>query len=147
MNRLVKQEEAAPAAPPPRSLTCVVVRTNSLETARSSCSSSPRSTSSGRSATRSKVDTMASMSMRALLAATLLAAMAGCGSDERREVRLLAPAGIVSDAESVRFEQETDCRVDLRVYDSNEDLEPIAKRRDSDNRSSDRERRDSTRHR
>jgi hypothetical protein len=75
---------------------------------------------------------MASMSMRALLAATLLAAMAGCGSDERREVRLLAPAGIVSEADSARFERETDCRVDLRVYDANEDLGPIAKRRDSD---------------
>jgi hypothetical protein len=75
---------------------------------------------------------MASMSMRALLAATLLAALAGCGSDERREVRLLAPAGIVSDAASVRFERATDCRVDLRVYDPNEDLGPIAKRRDSD---------------
>lgn len=75
---------------------------------------------------------MASMSMRALLAATLLTAVAGCGSDERREVRLLAPAGIVSDADSARFEQETGCRVDLRVYDPNEDLEPIAKRRDSD---------------
>jgi hypothetical protein len=75
---------------------------------------------------------MASMSMRALLAATLLTAVAGCGSDERREVRLLAPAGIVSEADSARFEQETGCRVDLRVYDPNEDLEPIAKRRDSD---------------
>ena len=75
---------------------------------------------------------MASMSMRALLAATLLAALAGCGSDERREVRLLAPAGIVSEADSAGFEQETDCRVDLRVYDANEDLEPIAKRRDTD---------------
>ena len=75
---------------------------------------------------------MASMSMRALLAAALLAALAGCGSDERREVRLLAPAGIVSEADSARFEQETDCRVDLRVYDANEDLEPIAKRRDND---------------
>jgi hypothetical protein len=75
---------------------------------------------------------MASMSMRALLAATLLTAMAGCGSDERPEVRLLAPAGIVSDADSARFERETDCRVDLRVYDPNEDLGPIAERRDSD---------------
>ena len=75
---------------------------------------------------------MASMSMRALLAATLLTAMGGCGGDDRREVRLLAPAGIVSDADAARFEQETDCRVDLRVYDPNEDLVPIAKRRDSD---------------
>jgi hypothetical protein len=75
---------------------------------------------------------MASMSMRALLAATLLAILVGCGSDERREVRLLAPAGIVSEADSASFERETDCRVDLRVYDPNEDLGPIAKRRDSD---------------
>ena len=75
---------------------------------------------------------MASMSMRALLAATLLTATGGCGGDERREVRLLAPAGIVSDADAARFERETDCRVDLRVYDPNEDLVPIAKRRDSD---------------
>ncbi len=75
---------------------------------------------------------MASMSIRALLAATLLAALAGCGSDERREVRLLAPAGIVSDADSARFERETDCRVDLRVYDTDEDLEAIAERRDTD---------------
>ena len=75
---------------------------------------------------------MASMSMRALLAAALLTAMGGCGGDERREVRLLAPAGIVSDADAARFERETDCRVDLRVYDPNEDLVPIAKRRDSD---------------
>jgi hypothetical protein len=72
------------------------------------------------------------MSMRALLAAALLAATAGCGSDERREVRLLAPAGIVSDADAARFERETDCRVDLRVYDPNEDLGPIAERRDAD---------------
>jgi hypothetical protein len=72
------------------------------------------------------------MSMRALVAATLLAAMAGCGSNDGQEVRLLAPAGIVSEADSARFEQETDCRVDLRVYDANEDLGPIAERRDSD---------------
>ena len=70
--------------------------------------------------------------MRALFAATLVAAMAGCGSDDGQEVRLLAPAGIVSEADSARFEQETDCRVDLRVYDANEDLGPIAERRDSD---------------
>jgi hypothetical protein len=72
------------------------------------------------------------MSMRALVAATLLAAMTGCGSDDGQEVRLLAPAGIVSEADSARFQQETDCRVDLRVYDANEDLGPIAERRDSD---------------
>jgi hypothetical protein len=75
---------------------------------------------------------MASMSMRVLLVAALLSAIAGCGGEEQREVRLLAPAGIVSDADSARFERETDCRVDLRVYDPNEDLEPIAERRDTD---------------
>ena len=75
---------------------------------------------------------MASMSIRALLAVTLLTGIAGCGGDEQPEVRLLAPAGIVSEADSTRFERETDCRVDLRVYDPNEDLGPIAKRRDSD---------------
>ena len=75
---------------------------------------------------------MASMSMRALLVAALLTAVAGCGGEDRREVRLLAPAGIVSDADTARFERETDCRVDLRVYDPKEDLEPIAERRDSD---------------
>lgn len=75
---------------------------------------------------------MASMSIRALLAAALLSTIAGCGGEERREVRLLAPAGIVSDADAARFERETDCRVDLRVYDPSEDLEPIAERRDTD---------------
>ena len=70
--------------------------------------------------------------MRALAAATLLAAMAGCGSNDGQEVRLLAPVGIVSEADAARFKQETDCRVDLRVYDANEDLGPIAERRDSD---------------
>jgi hypothetical protein len=75
---------------------------------------------------------MASMSMRVLLVAALLSAIAGCGGEEQREVRLLAPAGIVSDADSARFERETDCRLDLRVYDPNEDLEPIAERRDTD---------------
>ena len=75
---------------------------------------------------------MASMSIRALLAATLLAALAGCGSDERREVRLLAPAGIVSDADAAGFERETGCRVDMRVYDTDEDIEAIAGRRDTD---------------
>lgn len=75
---------------------------------------------------------MASMSMRALLTATLLTAIVGCGGDERHEVRLLAPAGIVSDADAARFERETGCRVDLRVYDPDEDLEPIEERRDTD---------------
>jgi hypothetical protein len=75
---------------------------------------------------------MASMSMRALLTAALLTAVAGCGSEERPEVRLLAPVGIVSDADAARFERETSCRVDLRVYDPGEDLEAIAGRRDTD---------------
>ena len=74
---------------------------------------------------------MASMSARALLAATLVA-LTGCGGEEKREVRLLAPVGIVSDADSARFERETDCLVDLRVYDPGEDLGAIADRRDTD---------------
>ena len=74
---------------------------------------------------------MASMSARALLAAAL-AALTGCGGDDQREVRLLAPVGIVSDADSARFERETDCRVDLRVYDTGEDIDAIADRRDTD---------------
>jgi hypothetical protein len=75
---------------------------------------------------------MASISAQALLTAALLTVVAGCGGEERREVRLLAPVGIVSDAEADRFERETDCRVDLRVYDPNEDIEAIAERRDTD---------------
>ena len=75
---------------------------------------------------------MASMSIRALLAAALMTTVASCGGEEQREVRLLAPAGVVSDADASRFERETDCGVDLRVYDPNEDLEPIAERRDTD---------------
>jgi hypothetical protein len=73
-----------------------------------------------------------SMAARALLAATLLLALAGCADDEepRREVRLLAPAGIVDDVS--RFERETGCRVDLRVYDEDEDVDAIARRRDAD---------------
>jgi hypothetical protein len=75
---------------------------------------------------------MASMSMRALLVAALLTTVAGCGGDDQREVRLLAPAGIVSDADAARFERETGCRIDLRVYDADEDVEAIAGRRDTD---------------
>jgi hypothetical protein len=75
---------------------------------------------------------MASMSARALLAAALVSALAGCGGDQRTEVRLLAPAGVVSDADIAGFEQATDCGVDLRVYDADEDIGAIAERRDTD---------------
>jgi spermidine/putrescine-binding protein len=71
-----------------------------------------------------------SMGKRALIAAALLA-LAGCGgSEDRREVRLLAPAGLVGNV--TPFERETGCRVDLRVYDEGEDLDAIARRRDVD---------------
>lgn len=71
-----------------------------------------------------------SMGKRALAAAALLA-LAGCGGSENRlEVRLLAPAGLVGDV--TPFERETGCRVDLRVYDEGEDLDAIARRRDVD---------------
>lgn len=73
------------------------------------------------------------MSARALLAAALVAGLAGCGGDHEREVvRLLAPVGIVEDADAARFESESGCRVDLRVYDTDEDVEAIARRRDTD---------------
>jgi hypothetical protein len=70
------------------------------------------------------------MGKRALVAAVLLA-VTGCGgSDQKREVRLLAPAGLVGDVAA--FERQTGCRVDLRVYDEGEDLDTIARRRDVD---------------
>ncbi len=73
---------------------------------------------------------LGSMGKRALVAAALLA-LAGCGgSGDRREVKLLAPAGLVGDV--APFERETGCRVDLRVYDEGEDLDAIARRRDVD---------------
>jgi hypothetical protein len=73
---------------------------------------------------------LGSMGKRALVAAALLA-LAGCGgSGDRREVRLLAPAGLVGDV--TPFERETGCRVDLRVYDEGEDVDAIARRRDVD---------------
>jgi hypothetical protein len=63
----------------------------------------------------------------------VLAATA-CRGDEapRQELRLLAPAGFV-ELEDVRlFERRTGCRVDLRIYDDNEDVAAIARRRDVD---------------
>jgi hypothetical protein len=74
---------------------------------------------------------MASMSIRVVLAASLLSILVGCGGDsEAREVRLLAPVGIAKDVTG--FEHETGCRVDLRVYDEGEDVAAIAGRRDAD---------------
>jgi hypothetical protein len=71
------------------------------------------------------------MSMRPLLAAASLTVLVGCGADsETREVRLLAPVGVAENV--VGFEQETGCRVDLRVYDDGEDVDAIARRRDAD---------------
>lgn len=73
-----------------------------------------------------------SMVIRLLLAAALLLVLAGCGGeqDTRSEVSLLAPVGVAGDV--TRFERETGCRVDLRVYDEGEDLAAIARRRDVD---------------
>lgn len=73
-----------------------------------------------------------SMAVRLHLAAGLLLALAGCGGDResRAEVRLLAPAGVARDV--ARFERETGCRVDLRVYDEEEDVAGIARRRNAD---------------
>jgi hypothetical protein len=72
------------------------------------------------------------MARRLVLAAALLHVLVGCGAGEeaRREVRLLAPAGVVDDV--ALFERTTGCRVDLRVYDENEDVDAIARRRDGD---------------
>jgi hypothetical protein len=72
------------------------------------------------------------MAIRLVLAAALLLVLAGCGEeqDARSEVRLLAPAGIVEDV--TRFERQTGCRVELRVYDEGEDVTAIARRRDTD---------------
>lgn len=75
---------------------------------------------------------MASMSIRTLLVAAVLASLAGCGGETQGEVRLLAPADLAEDAEIARFERDSGCRVDLRVYDIGEDLEAIADRRDTD---------------
>jgi hypothetical protein len=72
------------------------------------------------------------MVARALLAAVLLPALAGCGGDdnERKELRLLAPVALVGDTSA--FERATGCRIDLRVYDANEDIAAIARRRNVD---------------
>jgi hypothetical protein len=72
-----------------------------------------------------------SMAVRLLLAAALVVVLAACGDENAtREVRLLAPAGLVGDVTS--FERGTGCRVDLRVYDGEEDIDAIARRRDVD---------------
>jgi hypothetical protein len=73
-----------------------------------------------------------SMAVRPVLATLLLFALAGCGGEQEadREVRLLAPAGLVAD--TAAFERRTNCRVDLRVYDEGEDVEAIARRRNVD---------------
>lgn len=73
-----------------------------------------------------------SMAIRCALAAIVLLALAGCGDDQEsnRDVRLLAPAGLVDD--TTAFERDTGCRVDLRVYDNGENLDAIARRRNVD---------------
>jgi hypothetical protein len=73
-----------------------------------------------------------SMARRLVLAAAVLHVLTACGGGEepRREIRLLAPAGIVDDV--AHFERATGCRVDLRVYDEDEDVDAIARRRDTD---------------
>jgi hypothetical protein len=72
------------------------------------------------------------MAVRLHLTAVLLLGITACGGggEAEREVRLLAPAGIVED--TTGFERETGCRVDLRVYDDGEDTDAIARRRDAD---------------
>jgi hypothetical protein len=73
-----------------------------------------------------------SMAFRRTLAAAVLLALGGCGADQeqRREVRVLAPADLLENA--VAFERRTGCRVDRRPYDEGEDLATIARRRDVD---------------
>jgi hypothetical protein len=72
------------------------------------------------------------MAIRSSFAAALVLLLVACGGDStpRREVRLLAPPGLVEDV--AHFERRTGCRVDLRVYDEGEDLTAIARRRDAD---------------
>ena len=70
------------------------------------------------------------MAVRVLAAAAVLA-LAGCGSKANEpHVAVLAPGWIDDDVP--RFEQQTGCRVDLRVYDESEDLAAIAERRETD---------------
>jgi hypothetical protein len=73
------------------------------------------------------------MSVRTLVAAALALGLTACGGeDSERELRLLAPAGIVEDEDVRHFERETGCRVEVRVYDMEEDVDAIAERRDTD---------------
>lgn len=74
---------------------------------------------------------MPSMSARLLLVA-FVALIAGCGGGTQPEVRLLAPVGVVDNSEAVRFERTTGCRIELRVYDPDEDIQAIVRRRDTD---------------
>jgi hypothetical protein len=72
-----------------------------------------------------------SMAVRLLLVAAMVATLSACGEENAtREVKVLAPAGLVGDV--TPFERETGCRVDLRVYDDDEDIAAIARRRDVD---------------
>ena len=70
------------------------------------------------------------MSIRPVLAAALALLAAGCGGSSRPEVRILAPADLVQDTDA--FERETGCRADVRAYDTDEDVEAIAERRNVD---------------
>jgi spermidine/putrescine-binding protein len=68
---------------------------------------------------------------RAVVLLLCLGALAGCGGDDAiSEVKLLAPPGLVGDV--TPFERDTGCQIDLRVYDEDEDLAAIARRRDVD---------------
>jgi putative spermidine/putrescine transport system substrate-binding protein len=80
------------------------------------------------------------MSVRALLAAAVLA-LAGCSGEETedRELLLVAPAGYVEDGSTTPsadwvtpFERQSGCSVTVRVYDDDEDVVAIARRRDAD---------------
>ena len=70
------------------------------------------------------------MSIRPLLAAAVVLAAGGCGGSSTPEVRILAPADLVQDTEA--FERETGCRADIRAYDTDENIEAIAERRNVD---------------